>query len=41
MNSPLIEKIEVVYQGRVRRSRLYYLRERHGKAARLKDRNIH
>lgn len=41
INSPLIEKIEVVYEGRVRRSRLYYLRGRHGKAARLKDRNIH
>ena len=37
-NSPLIEKIEVVFQGRVRRSRLYYLRQRRGKAARLKER---
>lgn len=37
-NSPLIEKIEVVSQGRVRRSRLYYLRQRRGKAARLKER---
>lgn len=39
-NSPLIENIEVVSQGRVRRSRLYFLRQRRGKAARLRDRNI-
>ena len=39
-NSPLIDKIEIVSQGRVRRSRLYYLRKRHGKAARIKDRNL-
>ncbi|MBN2372263.1 50S ribosomal protein L19 [bacterium] len=32
-----IEKIEVVRHGRVRRSRLYYLRERAGKKARLKE----
>ena len=40
INSTLLDKIEVVYQGRVRRSRLYYLRERRGKRARLKDINI-
>ncbi len=39
-NSPLIDHIEIVSQGRVRRSRLYYLRKRHGKAARIKDRNL-
>lgn len=39
-NSPLIDKVEIVSQGRVRRSRLYYLRKRHGKAARIKDRNL-
>lgn len=39
-NSPLIDKIEIVSEGRVRRSRLYYLRKRHGKAARIKDRNL-
>ncbi|MBW2091199.1 MAG: 50S ribosomal protein L19 [Deltaproteobacteria bacterium] len=38
-NSPLIEEIEVMSQARVRRSKLYYLRKRRGKAARLKDRN--
>ncbi len=39
-HSPLIEKIEVLSQAKVRRSRLYYLRKRHGKAARLKERNF-
>jgi len=40
LNSPMIDKIEIVAEGRVRRSRLYYLRGLRGKAARLKDRNI-
>jgi len=40
MNSPLLEKIEVLSQARVRRSKLYYLRERRGKAARLKNRAL-
>jgi large subunit ribosomal protein L19 len=35
-HSPRIEKLEVVSHGRVRRSRLYYLRDLQGKAARLK-----
>ena len=35
-HSPRIEKIEVISHGRVRRSRLYFLRELQGKAARLK-----
>ncbi len=38
LHSPQIDKIEVVRKGRVRRSRLYYLRERLGKAARIKER---
>ncbi|ROR01619.1 50S ribosomal protein L19 [Desulfosoma caldarium] len=38
IHSPRIDKIEVVRKGRVRRSRLYYLRERLGKAARIKER---
>ncbi len=36
--SPRIAKIEVKRRGRVRRSKLYYLRERSGKAARIKER---
>lgn len=35
-HSPRIEKLEVVSHGRVRRARLYYLRELQGKAARLR-----
>ena len=38
LHSPLIQKIEVVTLGRVRRSRLYYLRKLRGKAARIKER---
>ena len=38
MHSPFIEKVEVVSQGKVRRSRLYYLRALRGKAARIKTR---
>jgi large subunit ribosomal protein L19 len=37
VHSPRIEKIEVVRSGRVRRSKLYYLRDLRGKAARLKE----
>jgi large subunit ribosomal protein L19 len=40
LHSPRIEKIELVSKGRVRRSRLFYLRERRGKAARIKERGI-
>lgn len=36
--SPSIEKIEVIRKGKVRRARLYYLRGRQGKAARIKER---
>ncbi len=38
-HSPFIDRIEVMALGRVRRSRLYYLRELKGKAARIKPRN--
>ncbi len=37
LHSPLIEKIEVVSRSKVRRAKLYYLRNLRGKAARLKE----
>ncbi|MGN0711513.1 MAG: 50S ribosomal protein L19 [Anaerovoracaceae bacterium] len=38
INSPKIDKIEVVREGRVRRAKLNYMRERTGKAAKIKSR---
>jgi large subunit ribosomal protein L19 len=40
VHSPTIAKIEVTTLGDVRRAKLYYLRERHGKAAKIKERRI-
>lgn len=37
VNSPKIAKIEVVRKGKVRRAKLYYIRERVGKAAKVKE----
>ena len=37
-NSPFIEALQVERHGKVRRAKLYYLRERRGKAARIKER---
>ena len=37
LHSPLIEKIELVSRGKVRRGRIYYMRELKGKAARIKE----
>jgi len=37
VHSPVIEKIEVVTQGDVRRAKLYYLRDRIGKRAKVKE----
>ena len=37
LNSPFISKIEVKRKGKVRRSKLFYLRERKGKAARIRE----
>ncbi|WIM66886.1 50S ribosomal protein L19 [Corynebacterium breve] len=38
VHSPNIEKIEVARRGRVRRAKLYYMRDLRGKAARIKER---
>lgn len=37
LNSPNIDKIEIVRHGKVRRAKLYYLRDRVGKAAKIKE----
>ncbi len=37
LHSPIIDKIEVIRKGKVRRARLYYLRKKRGKAARIKE----
>ena len=39
-NSPFLTKIEVNKRGKVRRARIYYLRERTGKSARIKEKII-
>jgi large subunit ribosomal protein L19 len=38
LNSPVIDRVEVVRRGRVRRAKLYYLRGLRGKAARIRER---
>ena len=38
VHTPIVEKIEVVTRGAVRRAKLYYLRDLRGKAARIKER---
>lgn len=40
IHSPNIDKIEVVRHGKVRRARLYYLRKRRGKAAKIKEKRF-
>ena len=40
LHSPRLEKVEIVSRGKVKRSRLFYLRERRGKSARIKERGI-
>ena len=37
LHSPIIDKIDVIRTARVRRAKLYFLRELKGKAARMKD----
>ncbi len=40
MHSPIIAKVEVVTRGDVRRAKLYYLRDRVGKAAKVKEKRV-
>ena len=40
LHSPVIDKVEVITRGRVRRSKIYYLRKLRGKAARIKERRF-
>jgi len=40
LHSPVIDKLEVITFGRVRRSKIYYLRKLRGKAARIRERRI-
>jgi len=40
LHSPRIERVEVIRHSRVRRSKLYFLRQLAGKAARLRDRRV-
>lgn len=37
LHSPVVEKVEVIRKGKVRRAKLYYLRDRVGKAAKVKE----
>lgn len=37
VHSPIVDSVEVLRRGKVRRSKLYYIRNRSGKAARLKE----
>ncbi|MDQ6972693.1 MAG: 50S ribosomal protein L19, partial [Mariprofundaceae bacterium] len=40
LHSPMLGSVDVVRHGRVRRAKLYYLRELSGKAARIRERRI-
>ena len=37
LHSPIVEKVEVIRRGKVRRAKLFYLRERSGKRAKVKE----
>jgi large subunit ribosomal protein L19 len=39
-NSPIIDRVEVVTRGRVRRAKIYYLRKLRGKAARIREKRF-
>lgn len=40
LHSPVVEKVELVRHGKARRAKLYYLRDRVGKAAKLKEKLV-
>jgi len=40
LHSPRVAEIEVVRRGKIRRAKLYYIRERHGRAARISERTL-
>ncbi len=40
LHAPVVEQVEVVRHGRVRRAKLYYLRELRGKKARIRERRV-
>jgi large subunit ribosomal protein L19 len=40
LNSPIIDRVEVVTRGRVRRAKIYYLRKLRGKAARIREKRF-
>lgn len=40
LHSPIIDKVEVVTKGRVRRAKIYYLRKLRGKAARIREKRF-
>lgn len=40
LHSPNVQRIEVVRRGQVRRAKLYYLRDRRGKKARIRERRV-
>jgi large subunit ribosomal protein L19 len=41
LHSPMIDRIEVIRRGKVRRAKLFYLRDRVGKAAKIKEKNMY
>jgi large subunit ribosomal protein L19 len=40
MHSPILDKVEIVTRGRVRRAKIYYLRKLRGKAARIREKRF-
>jgi large subunit ribosomal protein L19 len=40
MHSPVIDRVEIITRGRVRRAKIYYLRKLRGKAARIKEKRF-